>query len=144
MALSYKSYDDELTGQSRIHQRSTIENHGKINFHLDKNDQLPNVNFINYGEVNVYVNSPAKSKVYEKAIDNSTTTHYSSNSCERLLPAPQIEENQFNFIPSDILFNFFKFIIFTVILYLICLILSTIFYIISFVIFFFIIFLLFF
>jgi hypothetical protein len=104
MALSYESYDDQLTGQNRIRQRQIIENHGKVNFHLGKNEQLPNMNFINYGEVNVYVNSPAKSK---ETIDNPTITRNCSNSCERLLPAPQIQ--------SDLIFGLlglFCFIIF--------------------------------
>jgi hypothetical protein len=121
MALNY---NNQFTGQSHLRQPNVIENHGKIDIHLNKNDQLSNITFINHGEVNVYFNPSSKCKAL----------------IERLLLAPQIiKEGQFNDISSIIAISFVIIIVGIIILnfiyyaltYLLYFILYSIFFIIT-------------
>ncbi|GBC07738.1 hypothetical protein RclHR1_07670003 [Rhizophagus clarus] len=119
MALSYKTFDDQLTNrQSQIRQRPIIENHGQVNFHLE-NDELPNVpnaNFVNYGEVNVYFNSSAR----------TIATNF-----KRLFAGVPVPEKDQYFYLILILISFTFLLLFTiVILYFIEIILSLIYEII--------------
>ncbi|GBC07737.1 hypothetical protein RclHR1_07670002 [Rhizophagus clarus] len=108
-------------------QPHVIENHGKIDIHLNKNDQLPNVKFINHGEVNVYINS---CRACKKTIDNPTATNYCSKSCyftERLLPASKINKGQCDDdVPSTIAITFLKVTVIIIILDIIYYVLTTI------------------
>lgn len=124
MALSYRDYENYDDRQSQLRQRQIIENHGKVNLHFHLNEidqlsnvQLPNVKFINYGEMNVFVE---KCKICEKAIDNNpTTTCCCSNSSNS---TPKI-----NSIPSNTLSTILKFISFIIILFLLFVLLVIIF-----------------
>lgn len=107
MALSYRGYENYDDRQGQMRQRQIIENHGKVTFHINEIDQLPNVDIINYGEINVYVE---KCKVCEKAIDNSTATRYCSNSYDS---TPKIDS-----IPSNTLSTLLIFISFIILLFL--------------------------